>query len=244
MLMTFIRKNEDIFRLLAAFAVSQLLSVALMLLFDGMAEGYLYSILLNVVCVLAANTAVYLMICGKGERRDKSADYRRYEPVVFLFGAVFLSCAANMVTRLILPVRGGEMPQGAELIAYTVYTVVLAPVSEELAFRKAALDRLSERSENTAAIVSALFFAAYHMSADMLLYTFVLGYFLGRLALRSGSVLPCIAVHAANNLLTVAVAYSEAVATIVNFAVPVLGAAGLIWLVLSGRIWCIKSRNR
>jgi membrane protease YdiL (CAAX protease family) len=80
----------------------------------------------------------------------------------------------------------GSVPEGGDLLLYAAYTLVLAPVTEELAFRGAVLSRLARSfGANSAALVSAVFFAAYHLDVSQMLYTFVLGYFLALLAQRS-----------------------------------------------------------
>ncbi len=239
------KKYEDILRVAAAFVLSQLAGVLIMALLDGLFSGYAYSILLNVICVLGVNTAVHFMLCGKISLPQKRADYSRLEPLAFLFAAVLFSCLVTFVIRL-LPFDAGstsEKLSGMEFRLYALYTVVLAPLSEELAFRGAVLSRLSERGQTAAALISALFFAAYHMSFVQFPYTFVLGYFLAALALRSGSIVPCILVHAANNLLTLAAGYWDAAAPVIDISVPVLGAAGLVWLVVTGRLWRKKRNN-
>lgn len=239
------KKYEDILRVAAAFVLSQLAGVLLMAAFRGLSPGYGYAFLLNIICVLVVNTAVHFAICGRISLPQKNADYSRFEPFAFLFVAVLFSCLVTFVIKL-LPLDMGsssEKLSGIEFWLNALYTVVLAPLSEELAFRGAVLSRLSERRERAAAVISALFFAAYHMSLAQFPYTFVLGYFLAVLALRSGSVVPCILVHAANNLLSLVAGYCEAAAPVIDISVPVLGAAGLVWLVVTGRLWRKKRNN-
>lgn len=238
--MTFIKKNEDILRLLAAFVTTQLASILLMWVFGGALDEYWYNLLLNVLFILALNTTVHFLFCGGIKLPEKSENYSNLEALVFLFAAVLFSCLAVYLTRL---VTGGGQQTDTETVydlnylLYAVYTVILAPISEELAFRGAALSLLSERSKPVAAVISALFFAVYHFNLQQLPYTFVLGYFLAMLALRSGSVLPCIFVHAANNLLTLAVDWAGYIAFAANIFVPLLGITGMLWLIITKRLW-------
>ncbi len=237
--MTFKNNCEDILRLTAAFVIAQLLGTLLISLLSGLSGEYWYGLLLNVLFVLVLNIAVHFLFCGGIRLPKKSENYCSFEPCAFFFAAVFFSCFAVYLTRLI---TGGQQSNAETVydlnyLLYAVYTVILAPISEELAFRGAALSLLSGRSKPVAAVVSALFFAVYHFDLEQLPYTFVLGYFLAILALRSGSVVPCIFVHIANNLLTLAVGWADYIALTVNIFVPLLGTTGMLWLVVTKRLW-------
>ena len=234
-----IKRNEDLFRVLAAFVTAQICAALLLILLSGFGEGYLFNIVLNIVCILGVNVAAFLLICGGIKLPKRREDYSRLEPFAFFFMTVFLACMAGMIAKLIQGGEGsgGASPEGFEYLLYFAYTVILAPVAEEMAFRGAALSALSHRGENISALISALLFAAYHMNLSQVPYTLVLGFFLAMLARRSGSIIPCILIHVANNLLTLVVGFSDVLSTVVNIALPVLGIAGLVWLVLTGRLW-------
>ena len=84
------------------------------------------------------------------------------------------------------------------------YAVVclLAPVAEELVFRGAALRTLLEwKPEHRwlMIILSALLFALSHLNPAQLLHPFVIGLLLGWMYERTGSVIPGIVYHWANN---------------------------------------------
>ncbi len=234
-----IKRNEDLFRVLAAFVAAQACTVLLMLLLSGSGEGFVFNITLNIICTLGVNMSCYLLICGRIDLPKKSGNYSRFEPFAFFFMTVFLACMAGMIAQLIPSSEdsGGVSPVGWEYLLYFMYSVILAPVAEEIAFRGAALSVLSRRGQNTAALISALLFAAYHMNLSQVPYTLVLGFFLAVLAQRSGSIIPCILIHVANNLLTLAVGFSDILSRAVNIALPVLGIAGLAWLILTGRLF-------
>ena len=233
----FIKRNEDLFKVLAAFITAQLCGALLVVLLSGLYKGYAYNILLNIVCTLALNVVVFLLFCG-GIRLPQRADgYSHIEPFMFFFAAVFLSCLAGMIVKLFPPAEStSAMPEGSALILYTAYTVVLAPVAEEVAFRGAVLTALSRRGRFVSVLISAVVFAAYHMNLAQFPYTFVLGFFLALLAQRSGRLLPCIMIHAANNALTLAATYSDTVSRITDIALPVLGLVALLWLIFTGRL--------
>ena len=79
---------------------------------------------------------------------------------------------------------------------------LLAPFTEELVFRGAILRRLLSSSRLPvwgAIAVSALFFSLVHMNPAQMPHAFVIGLLLGWMYWRTGSILPGVAYHWANN---------------------------------------------
>ena len=103
-----------------------------------------------------------------------------------------------------------ELPNFAEQEFGTImgtpwgYLVIglLAPLSEEIVLRGAILKELlkSEKlSTWTAIALSALFFALVHMNPAQMPHAFLIGLLLGWMYYRTGSILPGVAYHWANN---------------------------------------------
>lgn len=84
-----------------------------------------------------------------------------------------------------------NMPLG--LIALQV--VILAPIVEELVFRKLLVDRMYPYGEKGAILVSALFFGLFHGNFSQFFYAFMLGIILSFVYLRTGNILYTIAIH-------------------------------------------------
>lgn len=85
------------------------------------------------------------------------------------------------------------------LLCAFICTVVIAPIMEELIFRKALLDRVSPAGEGFAIFLSALFFGAFHGNFSQFFYTFALGLLLAFVYLRTGRVIYTILLHMAFN---------------------------------------------
>ena len=82
---------------------------------------------------------------------------------------------------------------------------LLAPVAEELVFRGAilrALLRWRPSQRWLMIVVSALLFALIHLNPAQMPHAFLAGLLLGWLFMRTGSVIPGIAFHWANNTIT------------------------------------------
>lgn len=79
---------------------------------------------------------------------------------------------------------------------------LLAPLSEEIVMRGAILKELlkSQKLSPWGAIaISALLFSLIHMNPAQMPHAFVIGLLLGWMYWRTGSILPCMAYHWANN---------------------------------------------
>ncbi|MDP3235931.1 MAG: type II CAAX endopeptidase family protein [Myxococcales bacterium] len=101
--------------------------------------------------------------------------------------------------RLLASAMTNPLEQTAVLLA----VVVLAPVAEELLFRGVFFRGLNERLGVIAsAVLSGFIFSAYHLDPVGFLPRFEIGIVLALLVWKSGSLWPCIAVHAANNALS------------------------------------------
>lgn len=90
-------------------------------------------------------------------------------------------------------------------VVFSVLTLsVWTPIAEETFFRGFILRGFSNRWRLAPALVaSAAVFAALHLAPALLLPVFVTGLLLGWVYHRTGSLWPCVAVHAAQNLLAV-----------------------------------------
>lgn len=98
-----------------------------------------------------------------------------------------------------------RFPGGAEatigLALTAVVIVVVAPFAEELFFRGALTGAFASRLGAFTPLVSGAIFGAAHLEPRAFPALFILGALLGWLYMRTRSLLPGMAVHAANNLL-------------------------------------------
>ncbi len=80
----------------------------------------------------------------------------------------------------------------------------IAPaIIEEIAFRGFILSGAqSTKNSFVAVVIASLFFGAAHSVIQQSILTFVIGFVLGFIAIRTNSILPCIAYHATHNSMT------------------------------------------
>ena len=99
---------------------------------------------------------------------------------------------ANVLNQVI-----GESPLWMTFIG----TCICAPIGEELLFRKLLIDRTRGYGDLTAILLSGLLFALFHGNLFQFFYALLLGMILAYVYTRSGSLWPCVAMHAAVNFL-------------------------------------------
>jgi hypothetical protein len=176
-------------------------------IFDGLGL-LLADVFLIGVIVLFARKGAKLSAGTLGIRRT------RFWPAVGWASAFFVATIALMGMWSLL-VGGGEgasgggggsAPPPAIVIALVMFGVmVAAPIAEEIAFRGYLFAALTTwRGPWPAALITGLLFGAAHLAVyppEMLPALAFFGFFACLLFWFTGSLLPCIAVHAFNNAL-------------------------------------------
>ena len=81
------------------------------------------------------------------------------------------------------------------LLVTFILTVLVAPIMEELVFRKMLIPRLLPLGEGFAILLSALFFGLFHGNFYQFFYAFWLGLLAGFLFAKTGKVIYTIALH-------------------------------------------------
>ena len=120
----------------------------------------------------------------------------KHLPIVFPI-CIFVMYTSNIITLLLNrfladnfglhtgnPVEDVFMDMG--LVQRILIPVIIAPVMEELIFRKILIDRMHVYGERIAVVTSAVMFGLFHGNLSQVLYATTLGLILGYVYLRSG----------------------------------------------------------
>lgn len=91
--------------------------------------------------------------------------------------------------------------QQSSLWIVFIVTVILAPIFEELIFRKLLLDRLVKYGELPAVIASGLLFGFYHGNFSQLFYAIFIGLIFAYIYVKTGKIRYCIVLHMAMNFI-------------------------------------------
>ena len=94
-----------------------------------------------------------------------------------------------------------EIVTGSDLWATLLFAVILAPLTEELLFRRLIAERLRPYGDKTALLLSAALFALMHASLYQFVYAFLLGLVLGYAYLRTGRLRASLGIHMGLNFL-------------------------------------------
>ncbi len=94
-----------------------------------------------------------------------------------------------------------EMTVSTPLIVNVIFVGILAPVFEELFYRKAVIDRLRRYGDVPAILLSGVAFGLVHGNFNQVFYTVAVGILLSFIYVRTGSVLYTISIHAAFNFI-------------------------------------------
>ena len=82
-----------------------------------------------------------------------------------------------------------------------LFSVILAPILEELIFRKALIDRAVVLGDKTAILLSGLLFGLFHGNFSQLFYAFGIGCIFAYIYIRTGKIKYTISLHMAVNFL-------------------------------------------
>lgn len=130
----------------------------------------------------------------------------------FLFLCFVLAYLSNFIGELVrmgfYNFLGIEIEDTLEEISYItpfganfLFVGILAPVFEELFYRKAIIDRLRRYGDLPAILISGMIFGLVHGNFSQVFYSIAIGMLLGFVYLRTGKVLVTISLHAAFNLI-------------------------------------------
>lgn len=128
--------------------------------------------------------------------------------VICTGGGYLFNLIGVIYTTLITMITGKEIlnpvidvMSDSNIIATILYVGILAPIVEELIFRKLLLDRLKRFGDIPAILISGIAFGLFHMNLSQFIYATALGILYGYIAIRTNSVRYVIILHMANNLM-------------------------------------------
>lgn len=143
--------------------------------------------------------------------------------VLTVFGVGFSSVVTTVVQAVPFPesivadfTESYSLVYGGNAVIRFIATVILAPIAEEVFLRGLIYTRLRNGSNiAVATVVSALVFGLLHGSIIWILITFMMGVMLAVVFEKTGSLLYCILIHFANNMLSLLPLESGSLAEIV-----------------------------
>lgn len=163
---------------------------------------------------LLGSVPIYVVggpVCAALMRRlEKKSLYKtEVSPVWWLrclLCAFFLMDAGSLigtgVNALLQKIAGFQVTAGitdaiaqSSIFQIVLFAVILAPVAEELIFRKLVIDRLIVFGDRAAILISALLFGAMHGNLTQFFYAFFVGLLFGYVYIRTGRLRYTIGLH-------------------------------------------------
>lgn len=160
---------------------------------------------------IAMPLSLFLFLIGKAEPPKP----KKLSPLVWsgLLAICFaLTCAGNVMGNIVNTVIGaitGEIPTNeiGELTANTpfwanlLFCGILAPILEEIFYRKLVIDRLRRYGDLFAVLASGLLFGLIHGNFSQFFYATFAGLLFGYIYLNTGRLRYTVALHMAVNLM-------------------------------------------
>ena len=192
-----------------------LLAYELDMVLDGTIE-WLYKYYSPVAFVISAllGFALFHLVAGKLPRDSRIAHRSLEKGDMLRAGCASISgvYVGGLVATVLMAIVNSFLPTPLEdplvnMVGTTdpwvlfVTVCILAPIIEELLFRKLLLDRLSVFGDRTAIFIGGLCFALYHCNIYQFFYALLLGLVFSWVYLRSGKILLTMALHAIINFM-------------------------------------------
>lgn len=192
--------------------------------------------------ILQSCTIVMLPVFWLFVRRMPKAEAPRGKIGFLEFFGLFFAASAisellytmsNYFTTAIYAPLGEEAFSFNEYIAnmgiweQLILVVLLAPVLEELIFRKLFLSRARVWGDGAALVATSVAFGLLHGNIEQIPYAVAMGFALGYIMLRTNNILLPIAFHMLNNLISVLSSYALEQGAVLESVVYVYLAAAI-----------------
>ena len=192
--------------IVAVYAVQIILSVVLNYFIDvgTIEKGNIYvNLLLSFLPMYVVCFPVMFLLMKKLPAKVPSVEKmgeKRF--IAFLVMCFPIMYAGNLVGNILSAIlSGGQAENGlidiiSTLNPLTIITIVIiAPIFEELFFRKFIIDRTVKYGEKTAILFSGLCFGMFHMNLFQFFYAFGLGLIFGYIYVKTGKVIYSTIMH-------------------------------------------------
>ena len=195
-------------------AVAQIFADALVLKFaPTVAENDWYMWVISALPMyLVGMPLAYLLLCALPKRAPQKQKLHPLMWVGFLCLCFALSFVSNYfgqyVNAWVYDVLGVQVENELEQMTTVtplginiLFVGILAPIFEELFYRKAVIDRLRRYGDLPAILISGLIFGMIHGNLSQIFYATAVGMLLSFIYVRTGSVLYTISIHSAFNMI-------------------------------------------
>lgn len=124
----------------------------------------------------------------------------------------------------------------SNLVIATIYASIVAPVTEELIFRKLLLDKLRRFGDIPAILMTGIAFGLFHMNLSQMFYAAVLGFIFAYITIRTNTIRYAILLHVMVNFIGTMVSQT---ATLHSMVITILIGQWVFGSIIAGIIFFI-----
>ncbi len=180
----------------------------IVLLFSDVLSTDMLTLLNTVFTHLAGFLLIYFTIAKSSKLNSPipkvKISFKRFSHLFFI--SYFLMIVGNIFGLIITSYIGNLKGDGVDnvlidtlevLSPFTTFllVVVIAPIIEELFFRKFIIDKVYNHGAVPAIVISSLMFALFHLNFNQFVYAFLLGLILSYVYVNYGNIKNCILLH-------------------------------------------------
>lgn len=184
-------------------------------------------IILNIIVELLIAFPVYRMIADKTRTKlpeKKTMKFGSFLSVVCMMYTVSIigSLIGQFINGILSDTTGKASNANLDVLfvnsfALTaIFSVIIAPIIEEVVFRKILIDKLHTHSQKYAMIISGLSFGLMHGNLEQFFYTFFLGLLFAFVYIKTGKIKYTIILHFILNGASVLIQFAMSKLTIMN----------------------------
>lgn len=201
------------FMSLTIFAGQFIISYIIALLFPDSAETGWINIALTLITVVGVGLPVFTKLMKRipdseiGEKKKLSIIKFIGYFIICVAAAYISNIAGLFISAIIELIKGIEMINpledfmfGSNMVLFALYAVIIAPIVEELIFRKILLDKLRRFGDLPAILITGFAFGIFHFNLAQFFYATVLGILFAYITIRTNRIIYSIVLHMMMNL--------------------------------------------
>jgi len=160
---------------------------------------------------------------------------------IWSFSAFASGCLNDVFSKYGYPIQSPDISNigntSTGFAVLTIYTCLIAPVTEEIFFRGMLLRVFSKANQRFAIFFSALFFGLCHGNIPQMILGFLLGIFLAHITLKHNSIIPSVIVHIFINISVTVLSFvtdslSSEYMAVLETGMSAVGFIGLFMLIV------------
>ncbi len=166
---------------------------------------------LNVIVVYAIGLPIIILLLrtvpDKKPEKHKMSVGSFLIAILMCYSLVYITNWIGIgITYVIGLLKGSPVQDNVQMVTTALhpvlgilYTVICAPIMEELVFRKCLINRTLKYGEGVSVLLSGLMFGLFHANLNQFVYTFVMGVFWGFIYVKTGRIIYSMIMHAVMN---------------------------------------------